>query len=83
MQRVVMNLGIGLGALTGGLIATTDSPRTFTALFLLDAATFLAYACVMLVLVPEPDLRDSAHGGAHRLVSRRPPAHGRSSRSSR
>ena len=26
MQRVVMNLGIGLGALTGGLIAATDSP---------------------------------------------------------
>ena len=25
-----MNLGIGLGALTGGLIATTDSPGTFT-----------------------------------------------------
>ena len=44
MQRVVMNLGIGLGALTGGLIAATDSPGSFTALFLLDAATFLVYA---------------------------------------
>ena len=63
MQRVVMNLGIGLGALTGGLIATTDSPGSFTALFLLDAATFLAYACVMVVLVPEPDLHASGHGG--------------------
>ncbi len=30
-----MNLGIGLGALTGGLIATTDSPGSFTVLFLL------------------------------------------------
>ena len=60
MQRVVMNLGIGLGALVGGLIATTDSPGSFTVLFLLDAATFLVYACVMLVLVPEP-----RHGGAH------------------
>jgi predicted MFS family arabinose efflux permease len=49
MQRVVMNLGIGLGALAGGLIATTDSPGSFTVLFLLDAATFLVYACVMLV----------------------------------
>jgi MFS family permease len=54
MQRVVMNLGIGLGALTGGLIAATDSPRTFVVLFLADAATFLAYAAVMLVLVPQP-----------------------------
>jgi MFS family permease len=63
MQRVVMNLGIGLGALTGGLIATTDSPGSFTVLFLLDAATFLVYACVMLVLVPEPQVRGSSHAG--------------------
>ena len=56
MQRVVMNLGIGLGALTGGLIATTDSPTSFTVLFLLNAATFLVYAVVMLALVPSPDL---------------------------
>ena len=27
MQRVVMNLGIGLGALTGGLVATAGSPE--------------------------------------------------------
>jgi len=63
MQRVVMNLGIGLGALTGGLIATTSSPETFTVLFLLDAVTFLVYAFVMYALVPEPDLRDSGHAG--------------------
>ena len=31
MQRVVMNLGFGLGALTAGLIATADSPGTFEA----------------------------------------------------
>src|SRR6186713_1010830 len=36
MQRVVMNLGIGLGALAGGLIASSDSPGSFTVLFLLD-----------------------------------------------
>jgi MFS family permease len=60
MQRVVMNLGIGLGALTGGAIATTESPRSFTILFLLDAATFLVYGAFMLVAVPAPAL-----GGAH------------------
>jgi MFS family permease len=73
MQRVVMNLGIGLGALTGGLIATTDSPGSFTVLFLLDAATFLVYACVMLVLVPEPDLGGSGYArgtGSYRDVLR-------------
>jgi MFS family permease len=56
MQRVVMNLGIGIGALAGGFIATTDSPGSFTVLFLLNAATFVVYAAVMLVLVPSPDL---------------------------
>ena len=60
MQRVVMNLGIGLGALTGGLIATTSAPETFVALFLLDAVTFLVYAVVMYALVPEPDRRRAA-----------------------
>lgn len=73
MQRVVMNLGIGLGALTGGLIATTDSPDTFTVLFLLDAVTFLVYAFVMYALVPEPDLRQSGHAsrtGSYREVLR-------------
>ena len=56
MQRVVMNLGIGLGALTGGLIASTESPGTFTVLFLLNALTFVVYGAVMLALVPSPHL---------------------------
>ena len=75
MQRVVMNLGIGLGALAGGFIATSDSPGSFTALFLLDAATFLVYACVMLALVPEPT-RAVGHGpgsGSYRDVLRHRP----------
>ncbi|HSL63645.1 MAG TPA: MFS transporter [Gaiellaceae bacterium] len=52
-QRVMMNLGIGLGGLTGGLIATTSNPRTFEALFLLDAATFLVFVGA-LAFVPDP-----------------------------
>ncbi len=43
MQRVMMNLGIGLGALTGGFIASVDDSRTFVLILLLDAATFLVY----------------------------------------
>jgi MFS family permease len=53
MQRVMMNLGIGLGGLVGGLIATTANPTTFQVLFLGDAATFLVYS-VVLVRVPAP-----------------------------
>lgn len=47
------NLGIGLGGVAGGLIATTSDPSSFTVLFLVDAATFLAFV-VALTFVPEP-----------------------------
>jgi MFS family permease len=43
LQRVTMNLGIALGGLTGGLIATTSDPRSFTILFVVDAVTFAGY----------------------------------------
>ena len=57
-QRVTMNLGIGLGGLTGGLIASVSHPGSFTVLFLVDAATFLAYVGV-LALDPRPGRRRS------------------------
>jgi MFS family permease len=69
MQRVVMNLGIGLGALAGGLIATTESPGSFTVLFLLNSLTFVVYGAVMLALVPSPDL---ARADAAAPASERP-----------
>jgi MFS family permease len=52
-QRVTMNLGIGLGAVVGGLIATTSEPSSFTVLFLLDAATFVVFAGI-LTRIPNP-----------------------------
>lgn len=55
LQRVTRNLGIGLGGVAGGLIATTSNPTSFTVLFLLDAATFLVFVG-MLAFVPEPVL---------------------------
>lgn len=77
MQRVVMNLGVGLGALAGGLIAATDSPGSFTTLFVVDAATFVVYAGVMLVLVPSPELDREPHSsrvpGSYREVLRNRP----------
>jgi MFS family permease len=50
MQRVVMNLGIGLGGVAGGFI----SSESFRALFALDALTFVAYAVVLGVFVHDP-----------------------------
>jgi MFS family permease len=59
-QRVTMNLGIGLGGLAGGLIATVAHPSSFTLLFLIDAVTFLAYVAV-LVLIHDPGTADEEH----------------------
>jgi MFS family permease len=71
-QRVTMNLGIGLGGLTGGLIAGVSHPGSFTVLFLVDAATFLAYVGV-LTLIHDPGVSvEEARGGqsSYRAVLR-------------
>ncbi len=58
VQRVALNLGIGLGGLTGGLIVSSADPSSFTILFLVDALTFVAMIFV-LPLVPEPELDEA------------------------
>src|ERR671937_2137076 len=60
LQRISMNLGLGLGGLAGGLIATTADPGSFTRLFLLDAVTFLVFIGV-LATVSEPAAEPEAH----------------------
>ena len=57
LQRVSMNLGVGLGGVIGGLIATTADPGSFTRMFLLDAATFVVFA-VVLSFVREPQAEE-------------------------
>ena len=61
MQRVLNNLGIGVGGLAGGLIATTAHPRTYELLFAIDAATFLLYLAA-LAFVPSPAPVERAAG---------------------
>jgi MFS family permease len=67
VQRVTMNLGVALGGLTGGVIASSSHPRSFTALFILDAATFLAFVLVLL-RVPSPRLHQEEAGGRYGRV---------------
>jgi len=54
-QRVTMNLGIGLGAFAGGLIAADTRASSFTVLFIVDAVTFLAYVAVV-AFVSDPGI---------------------------
>jgi MFS family permease len=59
-QRVTMNLGIGIGGLVGGAIATTAHPWTFQTLFLVDTATFLVFVAI-LGRVPEAPHHEGHH----------------------
>jgi MFS family permease len=71
-QRVTMNLGIGLGGLVGGLIASGTSAGSFTVLFLIDAATFLVYVVVLAFIhddAPTEHHADAPRGG-YRAVLR-------------
>src|SRR5262249_56645019 len=61
LQRISMNLGIGLGRLVGGLIATTSDPSSFTRLFLLDAATFLVFVAVLSTVSEPRGVPEEAH----------------------
>ena len=47
---MLLNLGIGLGGLLASLIVDVDSPGTFSALYLVDALSYLAYVGVLLTL---------------------------------
>src|SRR5439155_8799800 len=67
LQRISMNLGIGLGGLAGGLIATTRHPHSFTWLYVIDACTFFGFIAV-LTWIREP--RDGPQSVPHRATYR-------------
>jgi MFS family permease len=71
LQRVMRNFGLGLGGVAGGLIATTENPTSYTVLFTLDAATFMAFVAA-LAFVPDPGLSRGEHElpGTYREVLR-------------
>jgi predicted MFS family arabinose efflux permease len=68
LRRVAGNFGLGLGATVAGFIvaATHSHLRAFQGLYLFDAVTFVLFALVVLVWIPDPGLADarSASEGA-------------------
>jgi MFS family permease len=74
MQRVLNNLGIGLGGVAGGLIATTAHPRTYELLFLVDGASFLVYLAALAFVRAPPRIerpRDDVGRGYRQVLAHR------------
>jgi MFS family permease len=69
-QRVAANVGLGLGGFAGGLLVTTTRPETFTLLFALNAATFLAYGAFLVRLPAGPRASAARTRGGYRVVLR-------------
>src|SRR2546421_4549252 len=76
LRRVSGNFGLGLGATVAGFIvaAAHHHLQAFQGLYLFDAVTFVVFALVVLVGIPDPGLADapSASEGAQgfRAVAR-------------
>jgi MFS family permease len=67
LQRLAMNVGVALGGVAAGSIASVRSPGSFTVLFAIDCATFMGYFAV-LTRVRAPALHDQRAGGSWRAV---------------
>jgi MFS family permease len=79
VEFTLLNAGIGIGGLVGGLIADTSRPGTFELLYAVDGASFVLAAAILLTLrrgvggpverpAPEPGVPD---GWRHVLADRR------------
>ena len=68
VSRVAVNAGIGLGAALGGLVASYGL-NGFVALFLTNAATYLAYVALLVAVVRGPQRPERVVRG-YRLVLR-------------
>jgi MFS family permease len=52
LQYAATNLGIGVGAVIGGLIVSTSSPESFTTVYLINAGSFVIFGALVIALVP-------------------------------
>jgi MFS family permease len=69
LQRLAMNVGVALGGVVAGLIASVGDPATFTVLFAINCVTFVGYMLV-LARVRAPALHEGRLGGSWRAVLR-------------
>ena len=69
LQRLAMNVGVALGGVAAGLIASVGDPDTFTVLFAINCVTFVGYMLV-LTRVRAPALHEGRLGGSWHAVLR-------------
>jgi MFS family permease len=72
LGHAAMNVGLGVGALLAVAIVDPSSPRSFQAIYLLDAASFVAFVPLVLRLrVPAVKVEEApAEASGYRLVFR-------------
>lgn len=73
LGHAALNVGLGAGALLAAAIVDPSSPRSFQAIYLLDAASFVAFVPLVLRLrVPAAPIDEakSSETGGYRLVFR-------------
>ena len=74
LGRAAQNLGLGAGAAVAGfVISAAQDLRSFQALYLYDGITYVAFALVVLAVVPNrptAEAHDGAEGGGFRAVAR-------------
>ena len=66
-QRMSAILGLSLGGLAGGLIVATGSPSSYSAILLLDSATFIGFAALVRLL-PNPETATIQTSGQYRVA---------------
>ena len=72
VQRIAIHAGLGLGAVAGGLVAGTDRPGRFVALFLFDAFTFVGFAGLLTFVPPGRPPAESRLAGYGAVARNRP-----------
>ena len=70
VSRVCTNAGFGLGGALGGIVAAHGAAG-FVSLFLLNAATYLAYVAVLIAVVRSVPRAEPVGGGYRRLLGDR------------